>query len=212
MRSWPAQVRQRLGRSRAVAVVGLMVGVLSIGLVGCATADRSPVPRATATVRETVAVSRPGLVIPHPLLEGREVPASAAVAELDACSGCPGFAAEGPGSPAHIVEAYVDDFGGIGFVLDDGTWMTFTPDSRTNKEYIEDWERDEDSDRVAGIPPQGFTTIALGDLRAVAHEHQGIEYPASISLTDAGHRWTLVGFGGATLDQLEEIARSMLAS
>jgi hypothetical protein len=181
---------------------GVALGAcFAVGILTFSVVSRAAGPDGTMSDNLEDTRQEYGPLVDHPLIEGEVVTAIEAVESLPDCADCPRLADSGAGSIDDVAEAYVDGNSGIGFVLKDGTWVTFTPDPRTNAEYVKDWPGD-------ALPP-GFAFIELGGLRALAAPGDESN-PASISWADGGYLWIFIGYGGSSLDALKATATSML--
>jgi hypothetical protein len=185
-------------RPRALRLVAGVVGG-SLVLLAVMYFPRSSAPTTTqATSRSS---GRFGITLPHPLIAGASVDAATAADELRGCA-CFHPPASGLGSMGTVVDAYVDDAGGVAFVLNDGTWVVLTPDGRSSEQYVRDMSP------ILTSADWPFSLVGLLGHQALgANNNPG--GPAALMWVQGGYLWEVIGTGGASLGDLRTLANDL---
>lgn len=139
----------------------------------------------------------------HPLIEGKRVSARRAEARIvGACADCFRLSARGPASPTNVDAAYVDAYGGVAFVYDDGTWVVLTKDDRTNRGYMDDMAE------ILASDDWPFSEMEVRGGQAVGTDTNP-HGPAALLWVEDGYLWEILGQGGRDLNSLLKLAESL---
>ncbi len=141
-----------------------------------------------------------GIALSHPLMNGESVSIGRAFLAMPECPGCPNMQHADPVP----VEGYVDNAGGVGFVLADGSWFVGVPDPRSSEQYIADFESMISSEE--GSP---FHIQQLADGTDVVTAEASESGSAVVMWVEGGRLWEVVGKGGASLSDLFAFAEDV---
>jgi hypothetical protein len=191
------RLRLRVGPLAAFALIGLVAGLAFRSSGWDSNADGRKQPLTTRGEPFAFAIQPT-----HPLLAGRRVQADLALRSASSCSGCLGLPASGLGSRQSIKDAYVDDAGGVGFVLADETWVVLTPDDRSSGQYVRDMAPILESDNWP------FSLVELRGGRAIGTDVNS-HGPAALMWVEGGYLWEVIGKGGSSLATITGIAERL---
>lgn len=190
-----------------VCAVALAAGLTLPSVFGVRQANNSSGRAPTSTVDSfglhTGSSSSFGLMPKRPLLEGRRVSAATALARVvRACDECLRLPVRGKASVTHVDAAYVDGFGGVALVYDDGTWVVLTPDARSNQSYMEDMAP------ILASEEWPFEAMGLRTGKAAGTD-ANVHGPAALLWVEGGYLWEVIGKGGSDLQALLNLAESL---
>ncbi len=174
--------------------VSLTLVAVAVGFAATSWFVQRPSARPTHVLSGVKTNTNWGAVeLSHPLIAGEEIGVDQAVASLAECAVCPKLESDA----AAVKEAYVDEGGGVGFILADGSWFVGVPDPRSSKEYIADFESLISSEE--GSP---FHIQQLADGTDVVTAEASESGSAVVMWVEGGRLWEVVGKGGAPLSEL----------
>ncbi|MGH2680529.1 MAG: hypothetical protein ACRDG8_08625 [Actinomycetota bacterium] len=196
-RSTGPSLARRLRSAPALAAVAMLAVLIALPFV---LAGRGSTPTRSAMVGDHWPRPQFGISIQQPLIEGESVEPRIAFSHVEnECAGCFSRSSE---SQLHVKSAFVDPYGGVAFVLEDGTWIVLTPDSRSEAEYIADMKP------VLDSPDLPFGLVSLRGSEALAAE-RGSLGPSAVMWVEGGFLFETIGGEGVPLPELMILANEL---